>query len=54
MVSLLVRLYLYVTVALKKLMNYCISLKNKIKLQAILTAAHQDFEKGLNARAYFL
>ncbi len=27
--------------------------KNKIKLQAILTVAHQDFEKGLNARAYF-
>ena len=28
-------------------------IKNKIKLQAILSAAHQDFEKGLNARAYF-
>lgn len=27
--------------------------KNKIALQAILTAAHHDFEKGLNARAYF-
>lgn len=27
--------------------------KNKTKLQAILTAAHHNFEKGLNARAYF-
>ena len=27
--------------------------KNKIALQAILTVAHHDFEKGLNARAYF-
>jgi RNA polymerase sigma-70 factor (ECF subfamily) len=29
------------------------TLKQKLKLKSILTLAHQDYEKGLNARAFF-
>ena len=32
---------------------FMITLKQKVHLQAILTLAHQDHQRGLNARAFF-